>query len=113
MSLENMDTLPTFENENNNDLSIFDEKDFPYEEYSILTEKIKQLNNKIETLTLDKQKDYDRYERNVSQFLSKYKDIKNSELTFFNKTIGDIKKNIKLEKKKKRENKDKSKNFVN
>ena len=113
MSLENMDTLPTFENENNNDLSIFDEKDFPYEEYSILTEKIKQLNNKIETLTLDKQKDYDRYERNVSQFLSKYKDIKNSELTFFNKTIGDIKKNIKLEKKKKRENKDKSKYFVN
>lgn len=100
-------------NEHENDSSIFDEKDIPFEKYIELTEQINQLIENIKDIQLDKQKDYDKYEKNVNYFLNKYKEIKITELSFFNRTIGDIKKNIKLEKKKKKANKDKSKYFVN
>jgi hypothetical protein len=100
-------------NDHENDISIFDEKEIPFEKYIELTEHINKLIQKIKDIHLDKQKDYDKYEKNVNYFLNKYKDIKITELSFFNRTIGDIKKNIKLEKKKKKINKDKSKYFVN
>ena len=106
-------TQENIDNEHQNDLSIFDEKDIPYEKYHELTEQINNLTKIITEVKLEKQKDYDKYDKNVSYFLGKYKEIKCSELSFFNRTIGDIKKNIKLEKKKKKENKDKSKYYVN
>lgn len=101
------------DNDHENDLSIFDEKDIPYDVYYELTEKINKLAKDIKDIHLDKQKDYDRYEKNVNYFLNKYKEIKITELSFFNRTISEIKKTIKLEKKKKKENKDKSKYYVN
>jgi len=84
-----------------NDSSIFDEKDIPFEKYIELIEQINKLIEDMKDIKLDKQKDYDKYEKNVNYFLSKYKEIKITELSFFNRTIGDIKKNSKLEKKKK------------
>lgn len=110
---ENITLEIDIDNNNENDLSIFDEKDIPYEKYQELSEEINKLTDMIKDIQLEKQKDYDKYEKNVSYFFLKYREIKNNEVSFFNRTIGDIKKNIKLEKKKKKENKDKSKYFVN
>ena len=55
-------------NEHENDSSIFDEKDIPFEKYIELTEQINQLIENIKDIQLDKQKDYDKYEKNVNYF---------------------------------------------
>ena len=99
--------------ENENDLSIFDEKDFPYDDYAELIQKINYISSILSNLNLERQKDLDRIEKEVSTFYSRVKDIKMGELIFHGRTIVDIRKNIKLEKKKKKQNKDKSKYFVN
>ena len=99
--------------DNENDLSIFDEKDFPYEDYTELIQKINYISSILPNLNLERQKDIDQIEKEVSTFYSRVKDIKMGELMFHGRTIVDIRKNIKLEKKKKKQNKDKSKYFVN
>ena len=98
---------------NENDLTIFDEVDFPYKEYDELIVNLITLVHHLKEVQLNKQKDFDHYERNVSFLFSKYRDIKAAELSFFSKTYHNVKKNNRLERKKKRDGKDKSKYFVN
>ena len=101
------------ESEQDNNLSFFEDVILPYEKYKNLIIQINELSSIIPKLNYDKQKDADKIEKKILQFLSLYRELNNNYSNFFNKSIIDIKRNIKLEKKKKKENKDKSKYYVN
>lgn len=96
-----------------NNMAIFEDIKLPTEKYEELIKDINLLSNELQNIKIEKQKDMDKIEKKISNFLSLYREINNNYIVFFNKSIVDIKKNIKLEKKKKKENKDKSKYYVN
>ena len=118
MSQEN--EVITVKEENNeltteydNNLSIFDDVVLPYNKYKDLITELNNITSMIPKLNYDKQKDTDKIEKKILNLLSLYRELNNNYSNFFNKSIIDIKRNIKLEKKKKKENKDKSKYYVN
>jgi len=94
-------------------MAIFEDVILPYKEYQELIGKIQNVTNMLNSLKFDKQKEMDKIEKKVVQFLNLYRELNNNYCSFFNQSIVDIRKNIKLEKKKKKENKDKSKYYVN
>lgn len=96
-----------------NNLAIFEDVRLPIQKYQELYEEIKLVTDEFQNIKIDKQKDMDKVEKKVMQFLNIYRELNNNYIRFYNKSIVDIKKNIKLEKKKKKENKDKSKYYVN
>lgn len=96
-----------------NNLAIFEDVRLPIQKYQELYGEIKLVTNEFQNIKIDKQKDMDKVEKKVMQFLNIYRELNNNYIRFYNKSIVDIKKNIKLEKKKKKENKDKSKYYVN
>lgn len=98
---------------NDNNLSIFDDIKLPYEKYQYLINNVNEISKILPNLNYDRQKDADKIEKKIHVFLSLYRDLNNNYSTFFNKSIIDIRRNIKLEKRKKKENKDKSKYYVN
>tara|TARA_B110000483_G_scaffold50994_2_gene63397 strand:+ start:3631 stop:4353 length:723 start_codon:yes stop_codon:yes gene_type:complete len=101
----------TSEYENN--LSIFEDVVLPYKKYKNLIDELNSITSIVPKLNYEKQKDADKIEKNVLTLLSLYRELNNNYSNFFNKSILDMKRNIKLEKKKKKENKDKSKYYVN
>ncbi len=103
----------TTPNNEDNNLSIFDDIKLPYEKYPHLIENIHKINNIMPNLNYDKHKELDKIEKKIQGFLSLYRELNNNYSTFFNKSIIDVRRNIKLEKKKNKENKDKSKYYVN
>lgn len=96
-----------------NNLAIFEDVRLPIQKYQELYGEIKLVTDEFQNIKIDKQKDMDKVEKKVMQFLNIYRELNNNYIRFYNKSIVDIKKNIKLEKKKKKENKDKSKYYVN
>lgn len=117
MSVEIEENIVKEENEltseYDNNLSIFDDVVLPYKEYKNLIDELNTIISIVPSLNYDKQKDADKIEKKVLNLLSLYRELNNNYSNFFNKSILDIKRNIKLEKKKKKENKDKSKYYVN
>jgi len=117
MSIENEENIVKEENEMtseyDNNLSIFDDVVLPYKQYKNLIDELNHITTIIPNLDYERQKDADKIEKKVLTLLSLYRELNNNYSNFFNKSILDIKKNIKLEKKKKKENKDKSKYYVN
>lgn len=117
MSIENEENIVKEENEMtseyDNNLSIFDDVVLPYKQYKDLIDELNHITSIIPNLDYERQKDADKIEKKVLTLLSVYRELNNNYSNFFNKSILDIKKNIKLEKKKKKENKDKSKYYVN
>ena len=106
-------TTPNNEDIEDNNLSIFDDIKLPYEKYTHLIENIHKINDIMPNLNYDKHKELDKIEKKIQGFLSLYRELNNNYSTFFNKSIVDVRRNIKLEKKKNKENKDKSKYYVN
>ena len=110
----NLDSLEnSSNNEYENNMAIFEDIRLPIKKYEEIFKEINLLSNDLPNIKIEKQKDMDKIERKVSNLLSLYRELNNNYLIFFNKSIVDVKKNIKLEKKKKKENKDKSKYYVN
>jgi hypothetical protein len=101
------------ENEYKNNLAIFDDIRIPYEYFDKIITDLNNINSKMNTINLDKQKDMDKVQKRVESLMIIYREMNNNYLTFFNKCIVDARKNVKLEKKKKKLEKDKSKYFVN
>lgn len=115
-TLVNEDNLNDLNEENNEykkNLAIFEDVSLPYNKYNDIINEIKKLNSLISNLKYDKLKDSDKIEKKVLYLLNLYRELNNNYNIFISKSIVDIKKNIKLEKKKKKENKDKSKYYVN
>lgn len=96
-----------------NNLAIFQDIILPYKKYQDIIISLNKIITIIPTLKYDKQKDMDKIEKKFLQFFNISREMNNNIINFFNKSIIDTKKNIKLEKKKKKENKDKSKYYVN
>lgn len=110
----NLDSLENSSNtEYENNMAIFEDIRLPIKKYEEIIKEINLLSDDLPNIKIEKQKDMDKIERKVSNLLSLYRELNNNYLIFFNKSIVDVKKNIKLEKKKKKENKDKSKYYVN
>lgn len=94
-------------------LAIFEDVYLPYKKYQDIIKEIQSLNNLIPSLKYDKQKDSDKVEKKILHLLNLYRELNNNYNIFISKSIIEIRKNNKLEKKKKKENKDKSKYYVN
>jgi ribosomal protein L14 len=101
------------ENEYKNNLAIFDDVTIPYEYFDKILIDLNKINSKINTINLDKQKDMDKVQKKVESLMNIYREMSNNYLTFFNRCVINVRKDIKLEKKKKKQEKDKSKYFVN
>jgi hypothetical protein len=102
-----------FNEEYQNNLAIFEDIKLPILKYKELTNELSSVTEMLSTVKIDKQKDMDKVEKKAVLLLNLYRELNTNYINFFNKSIVDIKKNIKLEKKKKKENKDKSKYYVN
>ena len=102
-----------FNEEYQNNLAIFEDVKLPILKYQELTTEVSSATEMLSTIKIDKQKDMDKVEKKVISLLNLYRELNTNYINFFNKSIVDIKKNIKLEKKKKKESKDKSKYYVN
>ena len=115
--VQNNNCLNSLENSNNNhyedNMAIFEDVRLPIKKYQELINDINEVSNEFSNIKIDKQKDMDKIEKKVTNFLNLYREVNNNYILFFNKSVVDIKKNIKLEKKKKKESKDKSKYYVN
>ena len=96
-----------------NNYSIFDDVKLPIDKYKNIYKPLNNINEIFIKLNYEKQKDADKIEKKILVLLNLYREININYSIFLNKALVDIKKNIKLEKKKKKENKDKSKYFVN
>lgn len=112
-TLINENELIEENSEYNENLAIFEDVSLPYKKYDNIINEIKNLNSLIPNLKYDKLKDSEKIEKKVLYLLNLYRELNNNYNIFISKSIIDIKKNIKLEKKKKKENKDKSKYYVN
>ena len=110
-NLDSSENIINTEYEDN--MAIFEDVRLPTKKYEELIQDINLLSNNLPKIKIEKQKDMDKIEKKISNFLSLYRELNNNYINFFNKSIVDIKKNIKLEKKKKKEKKDKSKYYVN
>ena len=96
-----------------NVIKIFEDVTLPIQQYENLINDINILIKELPNINVEKQKEMDKIEKYVTQFLNLYRELNNHNIHFFNKSIIDIRKNIKIEKKKKKESKDKSKYYVN
>ena len=101
------------ENEYKNNLAIFDDVTIPYEKYDEVINDLNVLMKKMSSLQLDKQSEMNKIQKKVESLMSVFGELNTNYYTFFNKCIVDARKNVKLEKKKKKQEKDKSKYFVN
>tara|TARA_Y200000002_G_scaffold381578_1_gene395983 strand:- start:2917 stop:3579 length:663 start_codon:yes stop_codon:yes gene_type:complete len=104
---------PNFNEEHQNNLAIFEDIKLPFIKYQESQSAVIDMISKIPDLNYDKQKDMDKIEKKIISLQNLYRELNNNYINFINKSIVDIRKNIKLEKKKKKESKDKSKYYVN
>ena len=101
-------------NENNSELSeteyqknlaIFEDIKIPFEKFDELTIHLNDIMKKMPYLNFDKQSDMNKIQKKIEFLFSIYREMNNNYLTFFNKCIVDVRKNIKLEKKRKNKKK--------
>ena len=102
-NLDSSENIINTEYEDN--MAIFEDVRLPTKKYEELIQDINLLSNNLPKIKIEKQKDMDKIEKKISNFLSLYRELNNNYINFFNKSIVDIKKNIKLEKKKKKREK--------
>ena len=93
----NLDSLENSSNtEYENNMAIFEDIRLPIKKYEEIIKEINLLSDDLPNIKIEKQKDMDKIERKVSNLLSLYRELNNNYLIFFNKSIVDVKKNIKL-----------------
>ena len=72
-----------------------------YKKYQELIKDINEVSNEFSNIKIDKQKDMDKIEKKVTNFLNLYREVNNNYILFFNKSVVDIKKKYKTWKKEK------------